>query len=176
MKQLTQYERVPVGGPDRQAVVVDVNWSASGTPTGVYVFLLDAGARLPSRQHVMFVLAAASPDGSSLLKEHTGGDLARAQVQIHLTGIDPVVHRLRFILAVNQGNATLVNVAEVTTSLWDPGTGDVDGTYAVTADGLNKCLILGDLHRVANKWEFEAKGLEFSGSIANLANRVGLAS
>lgn len=176
MKELTQNERVPVGGLERQAVVVDASWSASGTPTGIYVFLLDADARIPSRHHVIFGGSTTAPDGSTLLKEDIRSDLARAQIQVHLTGTDPALHGLRFILAVSQVNATLAHVAEVTTSVWDPCTGEVHGTYALSPDGMNKCLILGDLRRVANGWEFEAKGAEFAGSIVDMANQVGAAS
>jgi stress response protein SCP2 len=176
MNRLDQYQQAPMGGPTCQAVVLDVNWPQSEGTTSVYVFLLDARGRFPSKDHLLFAKRARSPDGATRLIGPRAGDSMRVQVQTALPAVDPGVHRIRFVVAVSQANSLLSSADHVDLVVWDPTTGDTMATFSATPGGTSKCLVLADLYREAGSWMLETKGDGFTGSIVDLANQVGVAS
>ena len=175
MTRLEQNQQASVGDATGQAAVVDISWPQSEA-TGVYVFLLGAGGKFPSKHHLLFADRPTSPDGATRLHASGQGTALRVQVQMALSAVDPDVHRIRFVLAVSKGSILLSSAAQVDLEAWDPTTGDTSGTFSAQPGETNKCLVLADMYRDASSWVLEAKGDGFTGSISDLANQVGVAS
>ena len=115
MNPLMRNEQAPIGEADRQAVVLEVGWSQAGTSAGAYAFLLDAAAVLPSPAHVVVASGSGAHGGAVRLYNDSRGDHARAQLQVHVAGIDTRVQRLRVVLAAAQRNDSAWTVRQLTT-------------------------------------------------------------
>lgn len=174
MTPVAKHEVAELG--TRKALVMDVGWHAVATTCGVYALLLDASSRILTTQHVVFAGRPLSPDGALLLRIGGVNDAVRAQLQIHLADIDVEVARIRVVLAVAEAHGLLADVTDVELSVWDPGSGESETSFAAEAGETDKCLVLGDLSRDADMWAFEASGDGFSGAISDLATRIGVAS
>lgn len=164
MTVLERNQTVVLNAVDRQAIVVEVAWATCSVSADLYAFMLDEHHLVRAREH-MLKRDSVSPDGAVVVR---AGEQAR-QALVHLAGVDPRVRALRLVVATTQANAILESMTGIEVRLLAPDHSGVEATCEIGDAGITKCVVLGDLVRSPDGWEYHAAWELRSGGIDELA-------
>lgn len=144
----------------------------------VATILCDASSKALSDQHFVFFNQLSSPELSvSQLEQAMGPDLE--QVEIDLRDVPAEVHRIAFVIYLNEGiaaNRTLAQLRECTIRVLNlEGNAElVRSENLATGLSHETALVLGEVYRNGIDWKFKVIGDGYSKGIAGIASDFGV--
>jgi tellurium resistance protein TerD len=140
--------------------------------------LCGADGRVLSDEHVVFFNQLSSPDESVARRDELlGGD--RDQIEVDLADVPPQVHRIVFVLYVNDGPAprrALGQLRSCTVRVVDGRSGQelVRSEDLAAVLGTETGLTLAEVYRYGPEWKFKVLGEAYPKGIVGIAADYGL--
>jgi tellurium resistance protein TerD len=169
---------------DAPRFTIGLGWDTNSSATGstfdldASVFILGAGKKLLSDQHLIFYNNLTSPDGAV---EHTGdnrtgeGDGDDEQIKIDLSRIDGQTSEITIVVTIFDAENRKQNFGQVRNSfvrIFDPVTNEDILKYELEEDfSIETAVEFGRIYKKDDKWKFEAMGVGMKGGLQDYLNK-----